>query len=212
MNNAAGDGNDAGTAEALLDAARPLFARAGYAGTSVRAITAAAGANLGAITYHYGSKRELYERVLEQLLVPLADRIEAVVAGGGSVLDRVGAVVRAYFDYLAEQPDVPRLLLQELSMGSGPGDVVARPLKRVHGALTALIAAGQEAGEVRPGPRLVLSVFILSVPVHLAILQQPLRRHVGVDLLDPDTRDRVTAAAVEFVRDGLKSAAPKVEA
>ena len=43
----------------LLAAARDCLQRLGLRGTTSRAIAAAAGANLGAITYHFGSKDEL---------------------------------------------------------------------------------------------------------------------------------------------------------
>ncbi|HSG82026.1 MAG TPA: helix-turn-helix domain-containing protein, partial [Gemmatimonadota bacterium] len=56
--------NPTPTAEALLRAAHHLFARFGYDGTSVRAITREAGSNLGAVTYHFGSKEALYDSVL----------------------------------------------------------------------------------------------------------------------------------------------------
>jgi AcrR family transcriptional regulator len=198
-------GTERETARALLDAGRRLFARHGYDGTSVRMLTAEAGANLGAITYHFGSKRELYDRVVESVVVPLAERVEAVVAGGGDVLSRTEAVVRAYFEYLAENPELPQLMMQELALGGEPAAVLAAPLKRVHGALTSLVGEGQERGEVRPGPRIVLGVFILSVPVHLAMLRLPLQRYVGLDLMDAQTRRRIADSAVEFVREGLST-------
>lgn len=193
------------TARALLDAGRRLFARHGYEGASVRTLTTEAGSNLGAITYHFGSKRELYDRVVVDMVTPLAARVESVIGGGGGVLDRAGAVVRAYFDYLAEHPELPQLMMQQLAAGGEPSDTVTVPLKRVHAALTSLVAEGQARGEVRSGPRLVLGVFILSVPVHLAMLRLPLGRFAGLDLLDAKARERVVASAVEFVREGLRA-------
>jgi AcrR family transcriptional regulator len=195
-------GSSAATAATLVRTARHLFAQNGYDGTSVRAITGAAGANLGAITYHFGSKRELYDRVVESVVLPLAERVEAVMAAEGDVLDRAEGIVRAYFDYLADNPDLPRLMMQELVLGGGPGHAVAAPLKRVHGALWRVIEEGQAAGVIRPGPPPVLGLFILSVPVHMGILQRPLQM-VGLDLLDPVTRGMVVESAVAFVRGGL---------
>ncbi len=68
----------------LLDAAEQLFARQGFAGTSMRAITSAAQANLAAINYHFGSKEDLLSAVLERRLVPLNrqrnERIKQVLA------------------------------------------------------------------------------------------------------------------------------------
>jgi TetR/AcrR family transcriptional regulator, regulator of cefoperazone and chloramphenicol sensitivity len=52
-----------GTRERVLDAAERLFAGRGFAGTSVREITDAAGANLGAVNYYFRSKERLYAEV-----------------------------------------------------------------------------------------------------------------------------------------------------
>jgi len=64
-----GDGRD--TREKLLDAAERLFAEQGFDSTSLRQITTAAGANLAAVNYHFGSKDDLIIEVLERKLQPL---------------------------------------------------------------------------------------------------------------------------------------------
>ena len=64
----------AGTAETkdrLLDAAEALFMEHGFEATSLRAITAAAGANLAAVNYHFGGKEALFEAVLTRRLDPM---------------------------------------------------------------------------------------------------------------------------------------------
>ncbi len=48
--------------------AERLFARNGYAGTSVRDITAAAGCNLAAVSYHFGGKVGLYRDMFRRRL------------------------------------------------------------------------------------------------------------------------------------------------
>ncbi|HEX6135763.1 MAG TPA: TetR/AcrR family transcriptional regulator [Longimicrobiales bacterium] len=194
---------DPDTAADLIDAARAIFARHGYHGASVRAITAAAGANLGAITYHFGSKRELYDRVVGSVVAPLAERVERACAEGGSVLARAGRVVEAYFDYLGANPDLPPLMMQELMLGGAPPAAVLGPMRRALAALTALIREGQASGEVRAGPTQVMSIFILSVPVHLSMVRG-LLGSAGVDLSDPVLRDQVVAAARSFVESGLR--------
>ena len=89
----------------------------------MRAITREGGANLGAVTYHFGSKRELYAAVLEQGLRPLAARVHAVAQAEGTGLERMLGVVKAYFDHLAENPDLPHLLLQEIAAQINGEDV-----------------------------------------------------------------------------------------
>lgn len=55
----------------ILDAAEHLFAERGYRGTSVRAITDLAGANLAAVGYHFGSKAELLAAVARRVIEPI---------------------------------------------------------------------------------------------------------------------------------------------
>ncbi|WP_017607649.1 TetR/AcrR family transcriptional regulator [Nocardiopsis xinjiangensis] len=55
----------------ILDAAERLFAERGYRGTSVRAITDLAGANLAAVGYHFGSKAELMAAVARRVIEPI---------------------------------------------------------------------------------------------------------------------------------------------
>jgi AcrR family transcriptional regulator len=56
----------ADTAERLLDAAERIFAEQGVEAASVRAITQAAGANVAAVSYHFGSKQDLVHALLER--------------------------------------------------------------------------------------------------------------------------------------------------
>ena len=79
MNNHATDT----TRDRILDAAEALFAEHGFATTSLRAITARAGANLAAVSYHFGSKDALVQAVFERRLLPLnrerMQRLEALL-------------------------------------------------------------------------------------------------------------------------------------
>jgi len=59
------------TKDKLLDAAEALFMEHGFEATSLRLITAAAGVNLAAVNYHFGSKEELFQSVLTRRLDPM---------------------------------------------------------------------------------------------------------------------------------------------
>lgn len=56
------------TKERILTAAEELFARHGFDGASLRQLTAAAGVNLAAVNYHFGSKDRLIEEVFRRRL------------------------------------------------------------------------------------------------------------------------------------------------
>lgn len=93
----AGSSADA-TREALLDAAERLIAQHGVDSASVRAITEGAGANLAAVSYHFGSKEGLVRAVFERRLVPInhqrLELLEACLAEDDP--PRLECVVRAF--------------------------------------------------------------------------------------------------------------------
>lgn len=69
------------TRERLLEVAERLFARHGLDAVSVRDITRAANANLGAITYHFGTMQKLIVAVFDRRMAPLTrQRLEALDA------------------------------------------------------------------------------------------------------------------------------------
>ena len=64
------------TKNKILDAAEQLFADQGFNGTSLREITGAAGVNLAAVNYHFGSKKELIKAVMSRYMDELSPKLE----------------------------------------------------------------------------------------------------------------------------------------
>jgi AcrR family transcriptional regulator len=76
--------NQTDTKTRILNSAEQLFARDGFHNTSMRALTSLAKVNLAAVNYHFGSKDNLLQAVIERRLLPLnqvrKEKIEAVLA------------------------------------------------------------------------------------------------------------------------------------
>jgi AcrR family transcriptional regulator len=79
----------------FLNAAEEVFAKHGYEGTTIRAITSRARVNLGTLKHYWGSKRALFRELFERRFRPLRDehvrRMRALEASAadGSPLDAV---------------------------------------------------------------------------------------------------------------------------
>jgi AcrR family transcriptional regulator len=54
----------------ILDTAAQVFAAEGYERTTIRAVAAAAGVDAGLVMHYFGSKQELFRRVIEAAPVP----------------------------------------------------------------------------------------------------------------------------------------------
>jgi AcrR family transcriptional regulator len=193
------------TREALLESGRILFAERGFEGASVRAITAAAGANLGAITYHFGSKEAFYDEVIDTSLAPFVEVVVAAIRGAPRPLDRAEAVVRSYFGYLGRHPEIPRLLMQSLLSTGLPPKAALRHMRRLLKELVGVVEDGQGEGEIRPGDARVLALGMISQAVYVTMMRVPLLTVANVDLEDGETREWLLEELVRFVRGGLAS-------
>jgi AcrR family transcriptional regulator len=80
------------TRAAILAAARELFAASGFAGTTIRAVAAAAGVDAALVHHYFGTKDDLFLAALEVRVDPrvvLAPVAEGGVDGAGERLLRV---------------------------------------------------------------------------------------------------------------------------
>jgi AcrR family transcriptional regulator len=83
------------TRERLLNVAEQRFGEGGYEGTSLRAITVAAAANIAAVNYHFGSKEALLRAAVARAMAPVnterrrrLDQLEASGQPGAEQLIR----------------------------------------------------------------------------------------------------------------------------
>ncbi|GAB4328483.1 MAG: hypothetical protein Kow0074_24440 [Candidatus Zixiibacteriota bacterium] len=187
----------------LLNAARRLFSQRGYEGTSIKAITDAAGANLGAVTYHFKTKDALYEAVLRSLTGPLVESVHAALQQPGAPIDRIEAALRAYSEYMHTREEMPSLLLQELALQRpipAPMRETIAPLLR---GIAAVIEEGQRDGSIVGGDPLLLTISTMSQSAFLVVMRRPVKEIAGVNMHDPQTRKRMIDHIVAIVRRGL---------
>ncbi|MDB4946284.1 MAG: Transcriptional regulator, TetR family [Labilithrix sp.] len=78
----------------VLDAALATLAARGLAQTSIQDIADAAGLSKGAVHYHFESKDDLLQHVLERSCENLEARVRAVFESEGTPIERVSRAIR----------------------------------------------------------------------------------------------------------------------
>jgi AcrR family transcriptional regulator len=109
------DGTENATRTALLAAAVSEFAEHGLAGARVDHIAAVAGVNKERIYGYFGSKRGLYDAVLQSELSELAAAVPLILTPEHDLAEYAGRV----FDYHLARPHLLRLLHWEGLLGNG---------------------------------------------------------------------------------------------
>lgn len=105
----------------LLAAARVCVRDRGLAGTTSRDITTLAGANLAAITYHFGAKEDLVaEALFDELRRRIEPALDVLRGDADPVTAMFAAVTRLTSDFEAHREDAP-LYLEALVAATRPG-------------------------------------------------------------------------------------------
>jgi AcrR family transcriptional regulator len=84
----------------VVDTAARLFARQGYHATSMADLIEATGLASGGLYHYIGSKEQLLLRICDQLMDPLLEEADAVVAGPQPASERLRLVVRAWMRHV----------------------------------------------------------------------------------------------------------------
>ena len=180
------------TKSRLLETAAVLFAENGYRGASVRHICDLARANPGAVSYHFGGKKQLYRTVLRRAASSLS---ELSVAEGGIEEDspplEIAVVIDRIFAQMEAKPNDVQLLLRDLADGGSVAVEALEPALR--SAFENLrLAIGEDAAP--RGSAMGRELFLdLAAPLFLITAAWPVLQR-ALDL-DPNQRRHLLTAA-----------------
>jgi len=195
------DGAD--TAERLIEAGRRLFAQAGFDGTSVRALTQAAGANLGAITYHFGTKENLYQATLARVFGPLREGMRELLEAPLTAPARLEIFIRAMFRTQRNHRDLPRFMAQEIVLGDRPSPEILDTVGTIVGGLARIIEDGQEEGTMVAGDPVLMALTVLSQPIYLSLMPRFLKRDDLRSAELPGPQGSAEEHVLAFIRRGF---------
>lgn len=189
------------TPDRILDAALASFGTRGYEATSLDAIAAQLGVRKQTILYHFPSKADLLDAVIDRSATELADTLERALAKAGPGWARVEAVVRSVFRLAARRPELLGLLREVGRLGPPAATRLSEAMAGLVARATAWLEAEMEAGNVRrQEPRLLLlSAYsaVIGVATEVEVL-----RALGVE---PTARSLVRRRneLLQFLRSAL---------
>lgn len=136
------------TRERLFRAALDLFARKGFAETTVEDITEAADVGKGTFFNYFPSKEHILLAFGEMQLAKLEAAVAEVRTSGESMPQFLRSLGVRMTQEPVRNPGIVRTLLQAY-LSTPVREEMMRLQKRVHGLHTEIIRVGQERGEIR---------------------------------------------------------------
>ncbi len=141
------------TRDALIAAARPLFAAPGFADVSLETIVRNAGVTRGALYHHFADKTEVFAAVLEQVEGEMSTRMgEAIAAAGATDPVEIMRLGSAFWLDACADPEVQRIVLMD-APGVLGWDRWSEIGQRYNiGLVRGLISDAIESGSIPPQP------------------------------------------------------------
>jgi AcrR family transcriptional regulator len=138
--------------EIILSAAMKLFGQKGFEGTSVREIASGADVNPAMISYYFGSKEKLFEKLVEHKASFLKGVFAELVNNRSiSQIEKLFIIIDSYIDRMFQSPQFHHLLHRELSLERRPQmkNAISEILLRNFVSIRKIIQDGIESGEFK---------------------------------------------------------------
>ena len=184
MHSAQHDGASS-TADTILDAASEVFAEKGFDGARVDELAKAAGVNKATLYYQVGDKEALYHAVLERVFRRTADEVEVALQGSDDAEEQLLRFITVFAEATGNMRYASPILLREVASGGrNLPDPAITQMGRILGALTRVLARGEQQGLFRPVNSFMVHMMIVG-SLHLYAANEPIRqrnalRHPGI--------------------------------
>ncbi len=195
------------TKDALLKAAKEVFAAKGFDGATVKDIAESAGVNVSLVSYHFDGKENLFRTCIEQFAQSRLVSTEKFLKGPESLEDmrvRLTLMVEEFYEYNMREPEINQIMHRDCGANNPLTDDVYRNVfMKVFTVITNFFKTAQTrnilAKDINVDDRAIL---FLGGLVHV-VRTEPMREKLtGISLKDSDFRDRIVKSAVRMAMEG----------
>ena len=161
------DTNAEATRALIIDKARKVFAKKGFADAELAAIVTAARVTTGAVYHHFGDKKGLFLAVAESVERDILKGVLLAAATKSGSWEQLLAAVDATLEICSE-PDVQRIIFIDAPTVIGPAAWREIELKYAFGGMLQALRGLIDEGVIRSGSADVLASILLGALIEAA--------------------------------------------
>ena len=145
------------TKRKIFETSMDLFAKKGYDATSIEEITSVVGVAKGTLYYHFSSKEEIFNFLVEEGMKLLKNSIDIKTSKLTSNLDKLRAIVLIQIKIIVKYENFISLLLSQI-WGQEPRNLKCRSYVFEYiNMIEEIIKQGMEKGELATGDSCVIA-------------------------------------------------------
>lgn len=154
----------------ILVAAEQEFLTRGYDGARTTSIAQAAGVTHAMLHYYFRTKEQLFERIVDEKFETMSHSMFAIMGDPSlPIVERIKGGIEAHFDFVAQNPLLPRFVINEIISRPERYDVlykrVGAIIDNVYRGLQSEINRSAECGEIERVDIKMLFISIMSLNI-----------------------------------------------
>ena len=175
----------------ILVAAEQEFLTKGFDGARTTSIAQAAGVTHAMLHYYFRTKEQLFERIVDDKFAQMSHSMFAILGDPSlPVVERLRGGIAAHFDFVAENPQLPRFVINEIVSRPERYEVlykrVSAIIDNVYKGLQGEIDSAAERGEIERIDVRMLFISIMSLNVFTFVAYPFMEPLMGELMADRD--------------------------
>ena len=170
------------TKRKIFETSMKLFAEKGYDATSIEEITATVGVAKGTLYYHFSSKEEIFNFLIEEGIKLLQNSIDIKTAKYTNYIDKLKAVVLIQIKIVVKYEDLITILLSQFWGNEERNKKCKKHAYEYINKIEDIVKKGIERGEIKKGDSKVIASEIYGLIC--SILVYKLRNGKEIDIMN----------------------------
>lgn len=146
------------TKRKIFETSMKLFAEKGYDATSIEDITATVGVAKGTLYYHFSSKEEIFNFLVEEGIKLLQNSIDIKIAKHDNYIDKIKAIVLIQIKIVVKYEDLITILLSQFWGKEARNQKCQKHINDYLVIIENIVKEGIEKGQIKKGnPKVIAS-------------------------------------------------------
>lgn len=139
------------TKRKIFEASMKLFAEKGYDATSIEEITATVGVAKGTLYYHFSSKEEIFNFLVEEGMKLLHNSVDIKIDKLPNYIDKIKAIILIQIKIVEKYENLITILLSQFWGNEARNQMCKEQIFTYIEKIEQIVKAGIEKGEIKEG-------------------------------------------------------------
>ena len=168
------------TKRKIFETSMKLYAEKGYDATSIEDITATVGVAKGTLYYHFSSKEEIFNFLIEEGIKLLQNSVDIKTSKHNNYIDKIKAIVLIQIKIVAKYENIITILLSQF-WGTKERNKKCQDLVYQYiGQIEKIVQEGIEKGEIKKGDTRAIASEIYGLICSTLVYQKRERENMNI--------------------------------